>query len=390
MTDYETNFNNPSAWRIPREVELSDITVRDGFQSLETIISTEDKVSFLEGLIKAGFKRVEVSNYSHPKLVPFFNDVDEVFKRLINSDKVGHFLKQNKTPEEIAKGDFVELTAVTITRKAFERAMDSYQKGYGPDRVLQMVSTDPRHHKRNSGSELEDYWVMCAQSIKDAHSLGILYNGTVSTIWGSPYKEFVPTLEKAIEFVKRFLDIDADDIEHADHDGSLTNPADAYKYFSMVLNPEIMGRGPDGRDYSNPKLHIAHFHTKNMISGLSNVIGALRAGIVRFESTMSGIGGEPANKVDGVLIPGREEYYTSHFNHGLVSSEDIVALMHGMGISTGIDTNLLISLAASLQLRLEKFNETQKNAGQETMPCRSFMVTKGALPEAVLKLAKRL
>ena len=77
---------------VPSRVDLADITVRDGFQSLETIVSTQDKVRFLEGLILAGFKRVEVSNYAHPKMVPFFNDIDDVFRGVINSEKVGHLL----------------------------------------------------------------------------------------------------------------------------------------------------------------------------------------------------------------------------------------------------------------------------------------------------------
>lgn len=386
MPDATLQFGDSSQWQIPPAVELADITIRDGIQSLETILSTEEKVDFLERLILAGFKRVEVSNYAHPKLVPFFNDIDEVFKRLLNSPRVGHLLKQNSSPEEVAKGECVELTAVAISRRAAERAFDAYRKGYGPDRILQMVSTDPKHHKRNSGMELDAYWEMCALCIADAHGLGIKYNGTVSTIWGSPFKEFVPTLEKAIEFVKHFLDIGADDIEHADHDGSLTNPADAFKYYRLVRDPEIMGIGADGRDYTDPKLHVAHFHTKNMIQGLSNVVGALRAGIIRFESTLCGIGGEPANKVDGQMIAGREPYYTSHFNHGLVSTEDVVTIMKRMGIGTGIDSETLMDVAGGFRARLEEFNKSQVSLGQETMACRAMVVMKGDLPARVVEL----
>lgn len=371
---------------VPHRVELADITVRDGFQSLETIVSTQDKVRFLEGLILAGFKRVEVSNYAHPKMVPFFNDIDDVFKGILNSGKVGHLLKQNRSPEDIEKGDFVELTAITITRKAVDRALDARSKGYGPDRILQMVSTDPEHHMRNSGSELEEYWKMSEECIRDAHSAGLVVNGTVSTIWGSPFKNFVPSLEKAIEFVKRYLSIGADDIEHADHDGSLTNYEDSHKYYSMVLNQEIMGVGPDGRNYADPKLHVAHFHTKSMAHGLRNVIGALKAGIIRFESTLSGIGGEPANKVDGEMIPGRVEYYSDHFNHGLVASEDVVALMNLLGIETGIDVAKLGEVSAGISGLLEKFNKNQRRVGQPEMRTRSFMVNDGTLADNVTEL----
>ena len=56
-----------------KKVELSDISIRDGLQSLETIIDTDTKVKYLEGLIIAGFKRLEATNYGHPKFVPFFS-----------------------------------------------------------------------------------------------------------------------------------------------------------------------------------------------------------------------------------------------------------------------------------------------------------------------------
>ncbi len=388
MTTLPENTNGPylTKLEIPKVVDLSDISVRDGLQSLETIVSTDDKVRFLEGLILTGFKRVEVANYGHPKLMPLFNDIDEVFKRLLNSEKVGHLLKQNKSGEEIEKGDFVELTAITITRKAVDRAIEARLKGHGPDRILQMVSTCAKHHKANSGMELDDHWEMSEASIKVAHDAGILVNGTVSTIWGSPFKDFVPSLDKAIENVKRYLDIGADDIEHADHDGSLTDYNDAYKYFSMVTDPEIMGKGPDGRDYSDPKLHVAHFHTKNMDEGLRNVIAALKAGIIRFESALSGIGGEPANKIDGEMIPGRRPYYSTHFNHGLVSTEDVVDIMHRLDIETGIDTSRLDDVSKAFKERLEEFNESQRNLDEEEMRCRSFMINNGELPASVTDL----
>jgi len=382
--DSKRAFLSPSD--APKAVELSDITVRDGFQSLETIVSTDDKIRFLEDLILAGFKRVEVSNYSHPKLVPFFNDIDDVFKGLLNSEKVGHLLKQNKSAGEIESGDFVELTAITVTRKSFERALVSRDKGYGPDRILQMVSTCPTHHKRNSGTELEVFWGITEQCIKEAHEVGMLVNGTVSTIWGSPYKTFVPSLDRAVEFVKRYLELGADDIEHADHDGSLVDHEESHKYFSMILDPEVMGTDSRGRNLADPALHIAHFHTKSMAHGLRNVVGALKAGIIRFESTLTGIGGEPANKVDGEMITGRPEYYSDHFNHGLVATEDVVALMHHMGIVTGIDEEKLGGISEGIQVLLNSFNENQRNVGQPEMLSRSFIASEGKLPSRVTEL----
>ncbi len=376
-----------------KKVELSDISIRDGLQSLETIIDTNTKVKYLEGLIIAGFKRMEATNYGHPKFVPFFPDATEVLKRLLNSETktpdgktIGEMMKRN--------GGDVELTAVTIHERGADRAFKDFDEGHGPDRILQMTSTCPEHQNANSGKTHDQYFAMSEQVIKEAHSRGMVVNGTVSTIWGSPFETFnkqysmEEKLDIAISFVKRYLDCGADDIELADHDGSVTDYHKAYEFFSRVLDPDEMGTGPDGRDYSDPKLYIAHFHTKNMASALRNAAAALKAGIIRFESCLSGIGGQPANTVDGVVIEGREgDYYSDHFNHGLISTEDMVTMFHEIGVDTGIDQDKLLALGHDFRADVvDTFAAQQKKLDRPSMPCRSLMLLNGHLPESVTKL----
>ena len=244
----------------PKKVVLGDITIRDGFQHEEQFISTDAKLWGLEELILAGFKRLEVTNFGNPKGMPQFKDADELYEKLYNSRKVKHLL------------DDVETTSITIRERAVDRAIEAKKRGAGPDRILFMVSTSESHHKKNSGLSLEEYWKMCEAYIPKAHDAGMKVCGTVSTIWGCPIEG--PTeLKKAVEFTQRWLDIGADDIEHADHDGS-ASPDKVYKYFSMILNAI-----PD------PALHIAHFHVTRGW-GLANVLAALQAGITHFESTL--------------------------------------------------------------------------------------------------------
>jgi hydroxymethylglutaryl-CoA lyase len=120
----------------PKKVVIGDITVRDGYQHEEKFIPTEAKVWMLEEMILAGFKHLEVTNFGNPKGMPQFKDADELFKRIRNSKRVKDKL------------DDVTLTAVTIRERAIERAIQAKKEGYGPDRILLMVSTSESHQKK--------------------------------------------------------------------------------------------------------------------------------------------------------------------------------------------------------------------------------------------------
>lgn len=308
----------------PSKVNLADVTVRDGFQHEEKFIPTTAKLWCLEELILAGFRRVEVTNLGNPKNMPQFKDGDELFKALYNSKRVKEIL-----PE-------VELTAVTIRERAVDRAIELKEKGYGPTRILQMVSTSPSHMYRNSGLTYQEYWKMTEQSIIKAHDAGIKVNGTISTIWGCPI-EGSTDMNKAIEFTKHYLELGADDIEHADHDGSAT-PDRVYRYFSSLLDAI-----PD------PNIHIAHFHVTRGW-GLANVLAALQAGIINFECTLGGIGGQPANFVDGSPVAGTGDYYYKDPNYvGLVSTEDLTVMLDEMGIDTGIDVDRVLRIGKMVE-----------------------------------------
>ncbi|MCM2316802.1 MAG: pyruvate carboxyltransferase [Thermoanaerobaculia bacterium] len=304
--------------KYPKKVELADITVRDGFQHEEKWIPTPAKLWLAEELILAGYRRIEVTNLGNPKGMPQFADAEEL-------------LRQIRASKRLAKvvGD-VELTAITIRERAVERAIELKKQGVGPDRILMMASTSATHMKKNSGLDHTEYWAEAERAIAKAHDAGIKVNGTVSTIWGCPMEG--PTkLEDAVTFTKRWLEIGADDIEHADHDGSAP-PNKVYDYYSMILDaiPDV-------------SKHVAHFHVTRGW-GLANVLAALQAGIVRYESTLGGIGGQPANFFDGFPVSGTGRYYYQDPNNvGLVCTEDLVVMLDEMGIETGIDVDRILN-----------------------------------------------
>ncbi|MCD6346125.1 MAG: hypothetical protein J7L96_01765 [Bacteroidales bacterium] len=301
----------------PKKVIIGDITVRDGFQHEEKFIPTKAKLWLVEELVLCSFKHIEITNFGNPNGMPQFRDADDLFKLIRNSKRIKDKLSD------------VSLTAVTIRERAIERAIQAKLDGYGPDRILLMVSTSESHQMKNSGLSLKEYWKMAEKYISMARDAGIKVNGTVSTIWGCPIEG--PTdMNDAITFAKRWLDIGAKDVEHADHDGS-ASPDRVYKYYSMLMDK-----------IGNPHKHIVHFHTTRGW-GLVNVLAALQAGMTNYESTMGGIGGQPANFIDGIPVSGTGEYYYKEAtNVGLVSTEDMVVMMDEMGIETNLDIDRIL------------------------------------------------
>ncbi len=329
----------------PKKVTIGDITVRDGFQHEEIFVPTQAKIWVAEQLILSGFKNIELTNFGNPKGMPQFKDADDVMKGIHASKKVKDLI------------DDTTITAVTIRERAIERAIEAKKEGWGPDRILLMVSTSESHHQKNSGLTLDEYWKMSEKYIKKANDAGIKVNGTVSTIWGCPIEG--PTdMNKAVEFTKRWLDIGASDVEHADHDGS-ASPDRVYKYFSMVLDAI-----PD------TSKHIVHFHTTRGW-GIANVLAALQVGMTHYEATMGGIGGQPANFVSGVPVTGTGSYYYANPNLvGLVSIEDMVVMMDEMGIETNINIDKLLEIG----------NMTEKILGRRL---RSETIKSGRIPKTL-------
>lgn len=327
MTEYDMWKIFP---RMPKKVIIGDITVRDGFQHAEKFISTEAKKFYLEELIFAGCRHIEVTNLGNPISMPQFSDA-EVLLQYVRGD----LFKKRCSKRGINVEDIC-FTAITIREGAVDRAIELKKQGIGPDRVLMMVSTEEQHHFANSGTTLPNYWKEAERCIKKCTDAGIKMCGTVSTIWGSPIGG-ATDMRDAVKFTKRWLDIGAHDVEHADHDGSASAP-DVYRYFSMVLDalPDV-------------NLHIAHFHETKRVAS-SSVLAALQAGIRNFEATLGGLGGQPANFMDDRPIKGTGEYYYDDPRYvGLICLEDTLVQVDEMGIDHGWDVDRVLWLGKQLE-----------------------------------------
>ncbi len=332
MTEYDYWKIFP---RMPKKVTIGDITVRDGFQHLEKFISTPAKITYLEELIFAGCRNIEVTNLGNPRSMPQFSDAEKLLAHLRSDNFVSRAAKNGIDMKDVV------LTAITIREPAVDRAIELKKKGVGPDRVLMMVSTEEQHHFANSGTTLPNYWKEAERCIQKCTDAGIKMCGTVSTIWGSPIGG-ATQLKDAVEFTKYWLSIGASDIEHADNEGS-ASAADVYRYFSMILDEM-----PDTR------LHIAHFHETKRVASAS-VLAALQAGICHFEATLGGLGGQPANFLDDRPIKGTGDYYYDDERYvGLVCLEDTLVQIDEMGIEHGYDVDRILWLGKQLEKTVGK------------------------------------
>jgi hydroxymethylglutaryl-CoA lyase len=154
--------------RMPRKVVLGDITVRDGFQHEEKFVSTDAKKFYIEELIAAGCRHIEITNLGNPAGMPQFRDGVELLK-FVRSDKfVRRMAKRGvDVPNDVC------FTAVTIREPAVDRAIQLREEGIGPDRILMMVSTEEEHHFANSGTTQDDYFKEAERCIAKAADHGI-------------------------------------------------------------------------------------------------------------------------------------------------------------------------------------------------------------------------
>jgi hydroxymethylglutaryl-CoA lyase len=308
----------------PKQVVVRDTTAREGFQREEKLVPATAKLWVVERLIHAGFRRLEVTNFANPARLPQFADAEELLRLIRTRRSVARFL-----PE-------VELSAVAINRTAVDRAVAARGEGLGPDRIVMVVSISEEYQLANSGMSVDDYWRMSEKCVQRARDAGMKVCGVINSIWGCP-RAGRTDMNTAVAFAKRWLEIGADDIEHADHDGSAT-PDRVYEYFSRVLGA-----------ISDPGKHVAHFHSTRGW-GMANILAALQAGIVQYESTLGGLGGQPANIVDGVPVAGTGEYYHKNPDmSGLVATEDLVVFLDEMRFETGLDVDAVLEIGAMVE-----------------------------------------
>lgn len=286
---------------IPRQVNICECWARDGIQGEERFIPTEIKLQMINQMVRLGFRRMEATSFSHPKLVKQFADSVEVLKGLPRADDISYI-------------------AIVPNQKALERLLDCCQAGYGVQEITAIISASEDHLLANLERTMEEAKPPLAKIVRQARSEGLKVIGCIGTSFGCPLSGEVP-LQRVVELTDWYLEQGADYIMLGDTTGE-ANPLQVRRVYQ-----EMLGRYP-GVDF------IGHFHdTRGM--GLANTLAALEQGVVYHDSSLGGIGGQPSTK--------RPKY---HFGlTGNTCTEDMLIMLEELGVETGVDAIGAIELS---------------------------------------------
>ncbi|MGQ9695370.1 MAG: hydroxymethylglutaryl-CoA lyase [Thermodesulfobacteriota bacterium] len=277
---------------LPERVDICECWARDGLQGEMQFIPTEKKIAMINRLVDIGFKRIEVTSFAHPRLVPQFADALEVLRGI-------------KRPSDTT------FIAIIPNDKALDRLLEACDKGYGVQEITAIISASEDHLLANLERTFAEALPPLANIVKRARQVGLKVIGCVGTAFGCPLAGEIP-LTKVIELTDWYLDKGATSIMLGDTTGE-ANPRQVREVFAQMKD-----RFP-GVDF------IAHFHdTRGM--GLANTFAALQEGIVYHDSSLGGLGGQPATK--------RPKYHQGYA--GNTCTEDMVTMMAEMGIKTGL------------------------------------------------------
>lgn len=284
---------------IPKSVTVCECWARDGLQSMPILVPTATKIEMIDHITGAGFLRVEVTSFSHPKLLPQFADCVDVLRGIRRRPGVSHLVLM---PNE----------------KGFDRLEVCQKEGYGADEIIVMISSSEQHNRLNFRKSHAEAMAEHARIIRRAHALGIRVIGCVGTVYGCPVGGDVP-LEDVKKITRFYLEEGAQTIMLGDTTG--------------VANPVLVRRRIGALMAAFPKAElIAHFHDTRG-TGVVNSIAMLELGVRYVDTSLGAIGGQPATGA---------AKYSAGFT-GNTCTEDLVALLAEMGVGTGIDLDKMIA-----------------------------------------------
>ncbi|RHW75487.1 hydroxymethylglutaryl-CoA lyase [Colwellia sp. RSH04] len=284
---------------LPNRVKIVEVGPRDGLQNESMPVSAKDKVALIEKLAQAGVNYIESGSFVSPKWVPQMATSSEVFQTV------------NRNP-------LVTYAALTPNMKGFEAAM-----AVNADEVAIFGAASESFSQKNINCSIDESLERFQPIMDAANKANIKVRGYVSCVLGCPYEGDI-SAEQVADVAEKLFKMGCYEISLGDTVG-VGNPASVTEMIRAVST-----RVP------TEKLAV-HFHD-TYGQALTNIYAALQAGITVIDSAIAGLGGCPYAKGAS----------------GNVATEDVVYLLNGLNIETGIDFNLLLEAGWSISEKLKK------------------------------------
>ncbi len=286
----------PSMTDLPSSVRIREVGPRDGFQNEPETIAAEDKVRLIDMLSATGLKRMEVTSFVRPDVIPQLADAEQVLAA-------------------VQRREDVAFSVLIPNERGLERALTMRDRF---DEVSVFLSASETHNRRNVNRSVEESLSGLERTLATAREAGLRCEGVIATSFGCPYEGEVPP-ERVFEIAERLAAAGCDEVGFGDTTG-MANPRQVHVFFAAA------------RERLAGAELTAHFHNTRG-QGLANVLAAVEEGIDSFESSFGELGGCP-------VPPG---------STGNISTEDVVSMLHEMGIETGVDLPLLIEASRAAQ-----------------------------------------
>jgi hydroxymethylglutaryl-CoA lyase len=277
-------------------VSIREVGPRDGFQNEPEVIATDDKVRLVEMLARTGLRRLEVTSFVRPDVIPQLGDAREVLSRA-------------EVPDDVS------VSVLIPNEKGLDNALELRDRFH---EVNGFLSASETHNRKNVNRSVEESLAGLERVFARAREEGLRCEGVISVSFGCPYEGEVDP-ERVFSIAERLAAAGCEEVAFGDTTG-MANPAQVREIMAAARE-----RLPDVE-------LTAHFHNTRG-QGLANVFAALEAGIRSFESSFGELGGCPVPR--GAT--------------GNIATEDLVSMLHEMGHQTGIDLEALVECAREAQ-----------------------------------------
>lgn len=287
---------------LPKKVRIVEVGPRDGLQNEKSLVSLEDKITFIKMLKASGLKEIEATSFVRAEKIPQMSDGPELTKRLLQD------------------GDLVDTKLISLVPnvKGMECALE-----LGVKEIAVFTATSNTFNQKNTNATIDESLKRIEDVLKLAHDNGVRTRGYISTVFGCPYegKTSLQELKRVTTYLK---DLGVYEISLGDTIG-VAHPKQVVEVIEYL-----------SKDFSLDFFSM-HFHdTRGM--AVANVLTSLELGMTQFDSSAGGLGGCP--------------YAIG--SSGNVATEDLVYLFHSLGIETGIDIEQLTLASRFILGRLKR------------------------------------